>query len=301
MEAGKGDLMTEANPLHRRITDHIERRSRSRSVLSGFVDDELSFPSVKIGQIHTLSLTLDEAIAAILTRARSGRGGIVVTPNVDHICLAEELPELQATYRQAFLSLPDGQPLMWMARMLGTPLAEKISGSDLIRPMLEMAGAQGCSVFFLGATEDTCTEAARRLRQDIPDLHICGWSSPFFDPDGDPGQLDGALEKIRAQQPDLILVAMSAPKQELLMLRYSEAFAPAVVLGIGAGIDFIAGKVQRAPRWMSRYGLEWLYRLSREPERMWRRYLVRDRAIFGIFLRTRRDAIRRRNYGGSGN
>jgi N-acetylglucosaminyldiphosphoundecaprenol N-acetyl-beta-D-mannosaminyltransferase len=293
--------MTEPEALHRRITDHVERRSRSRSWADGLLDNEVSYPSVRLGQIHTLSLTLDEATAAILTRARSGRGGFVVTPNVDHICLAEQIPELRAAYRQAFLSLPDGQPLMWMARLLGTPLAEKISGSDLIHPLLDMAAAQGCSVFFLGATEDTCAEAARRLREDIPDLHVCGWASPFFDPNGDQNQLDGALEKIRAQQPDLILVAMSAPKQELLMLRYYEAFAPSVVLGIGAGIDFIAGKVQRAPRWMSRYGLEWLFRLSCEPGRMWRRYLVRDRAIFGIFLRTRREAIRRRAYGGSGN
>ena len=281
----------------RRVTDHVERRVRSRSIGSAGLDDESVFPSVRIGKIHANSVTADDAIEAILGRVRTGRGGYVVTPNVDHICFAENDPEFRAAYRHAFLSLPDGQPLLWMANALGSPLVEKISGSDLIHPLLDMAAAQGCSVFFLGATEETCAESARRLVEAIPDLHVCGWATPMYDPDAEDNGLDGAFAKIRAQQPDLILVAMSTPKQEFLMLRYHEMLAPAVVIGIGAGLDFIAGKVQRAPQWMSRNGLEWLFRLSREPGRMWRRYLVRDRAIVGIFLRTRREVLRRRSYG----
>ncbi len=257
----------------------------------------MSFPVVRFGQLHAHSLTLDEAVAAILTRVRSGLGGFVVTPNVDHICQADHDPEFRAAYRSSFLSLPDGQPLMWMARALRTPLAQKVSGSDVVRPLLELAAAQGCTVFFLGATEDTCAEAARRLSKSIPDLHISGWACPFFDPDGEPSQLESALEKIQAQQPDLVLVAMSTPKQEILMLRYADSFAPAVALGIGASLDFIAGKVPRAPQWMSHAGLEWLYRLSREPGRMWRRYLVHDRAIVRIFLQTRRDSMHRQSFG----
>ena len=260
--------------------------------------DETTFPSVRFGQLYAHSLTLDEAVAALLTRVRSGLGGYAVTPNVDHICQAEHDPEFRDAYRSAFLSLPDGQPLMWMARALGTPLTEKVSGSDIVRPLLEMAAAQGCTVFFLGATEHTCAEAARRLGESIPDLHVAGWASPFFDPDGEPGEVESAIEKIRAQQPDLVLVAMSTPKQEILMLRYAASLAPAVALGVGAGLDFVAGRVPRAPRWMSGYGLEWLFRLSREPGRMWHRYLVHDRAIVRIFLETRREANRRRPHGG---
>lgn len=285
--------MSELNSRHRRVTDRIERRARSRAFSNGVLDEETNFPMVRIGKVHVHSLSIDDAIESILTRVRSGRGGYVVTPNVDHICFADHDPEFRAAYRHSFLSLPDGQPVLWMAKALGVPLVEKISGSDLIRPLLEMASSQGCTVFFLGASEETCAEAARRLEASIPDLRIGGWASPYFDPDGETSGLDSAFEKIRAQQPDLILIAMGTPKQEQLMLRYYETLAPAVAIGIGAGLDFIAGKVPRAPRWMSRYGLEWLFRLSREPGRMWRRYLVRDRAIFKIFLRTRREAARR--------
>jgi N-acetylglucosaminyldiphosphoundecaprenol N-acetyl-beta-D-mannosaminyltransferase len=292
--------MTALNSRHRRVTDRIERRSRSRAMAIDVNDSEVRFPMVQFGRIHAHAVDRDEAIAAILTRVRSGRGGYVVTPNVDHICVAETDPEFRAAYREAFLCLPDGQPLLWMAQALGTPLPEKISGSDLIRPLLDLGAAQGCTVFFLGASEDTCAESARRLAAEIPDLHVVGWACPFFDPDGDANQLQGALEKVKAAQPDIVLVAMSTPKQEYFMLRHAAEMTPAVAVGIGAGLDFVAGKVTRAPLWMSTYGFEWLYRLSREPGRMWRRYLVRDRAIVGIFLRTRREAKRRRSHGGLG-
>lgn len=267
---------------------HVTSDERGSSRASATTTSQASFQRVQFGRIFAHAVRQDEAITRIFEQVESGQGGFVVTPNVDHICLAETDPELRAAYRDAFLSLPDGQPLLWMARAMGEPLPEKVSGSDLITPLLLEAMKRSKTVYFLGSTESACVEAARRLSISMPDLRIVGWDSPAFEPYSD--DLDGlfrGFQRIRKAKPDLILFAFGNPKQEYAMWRYRELYYPAVGLGVGASIDFLAGKVERAPEWMSRAGFEWLFRLAQEPGRLWRRYLVRDRAILGIFLRTR--------------
>jgi N-acetylglucosaminyldiphosphoundecaprenol N-acetyl-beta-D-mannosaminyltransferase len=257
--------------------------------------------SIPLGEIRADAVTQEEAIHHILHRVDSREGGYVVTPNVDHICLAENDVELRQVYRESFLALADGQPLLWMSSLLGEPLPEKVSGSDLVLPLLREAAAQGRSVYFLGSTEATCALVAGRLRRECPGLLILGWSSPSFDPAGDPAAVEEALARVRAAQPDLLLVAMGSPKQEYLMSRYLHSYAPAVAIGIGAGLDFLAGTVRRSPAWMSRAGLEWLFRLAHEPRRLAPRYLGRDRAILSVFFRTwKRSASRRGPSPGSG-
>ena len=248
--------------------------------------------SVALGRLHAHAVTFDESIDRIVERVREGQGGYVVTPNVDHVCLAEKDVELRTVYRNSFLAVPDGMPLLWIASALGTPLSAKVSGSDLLLPLMRRAAAEGLTVFFLGATDATCTAAARRLSMMCPKLRIEGWASPLFDALGDPTELEDALEKVRAARPDLLLIAMGSPKQEYVLWRYLSTYAPAVGVGVGASLDFLAGTVRRAPTWMSEHGLEWLYRLWQEPARLWHRYLVRDRAIVGIVWRMRRDARR---------
>lgn len=249
---------------------------------------------VALGRLHAHAVTFDEAIDRIIDHVRGGRGGYVVTPNVDHICLAEHDAELRMAYRNSFLAIPDGMPLLWIASALGTPLPAKVSGSDLLLPLMRRAAAEDLTVFFLGATDATCTAAARRLSTLCPNLRVAGWASPVFDALGDPTELEDALEKVRAARADLLLVAMGCPKQEYVLWRYLESYAPAVGVGVGASLEFIAGTIRRAPTWMSEHGLEWLFRLGQEPARLWHRYLVRDRAIVGIVWRMRRDALQRR-------
>jgi N-acetylglucosaminyldiphosphoundecaprenol N-acetyl-beta-D-mannosaminyltransferase len=247
------------------------------------------FARVPFGRIYAHAVRQDEAIASIMRKVELGRGGFVVTPNVDHVCIAETDPELRAAYRDAFLSLPDGQPLLWMAKGYGTPLPAKVSGSDLIGPLLAESARLGKSVFFLGSSEASCAEAARRLSESLPTLRLLGWECPHFEPFSENlEELFGAFERIRAAKPDIVLFAFGNPKQEYAMWRYQDRYFPAIGLGVGASIDFLAGAVVRSPKWMSDVGLEWLFRLSQEPGRLWRRYLVRDRAILGIFWRTRR-------------
>ena len=240
---------------------------------------------VAFGNIHAHGVTFDEAVALIVDRAAHRQGGYVVTPNVDHVVLAETDADLRASYRDAFLAVADGMPLLWIARLCRSPLPAKISGSDLTVPLVTAAAAAGVSVFLLGASPETCESAIEAMTRQCPSLHVAGHASPDFTVDGDDRPVLEACGRARDSGAGLVLVAMGCPKQEVLMHRFHSYFDGAVAIGIGGTLRFLAGEVDRCPPWMARTGMEWLYRLAKEPRRLARRYLVRDRAIAGIAWR----------------
>jgi N-acetylglucosaminyldiphosphoundecaprenol N-acetyl-beta-D-mannosaminyltransferase len=227
---------------------------------------------IQIGQLPIDALTFPEALDAI--EGLVGRGGTVFTPNVDHVVQAEEDLAFRAAYASASLSLADGAPVVWAARALGAPVPEKVSGSDLVLPLMERAARRGYRVYLLGAAPGVAEAAARRFRDMGVD--VCGVDAPVLRNPGDPRERGPIVERLRAAAPDLVLVAFGAPKQELFIHAIRDQLGGAAALGIGASLDFVAGTARRAPRWMSQCGLEWLHRLVREPRRLWRRYLVRD-------------------------
>lgn len=243
---------------------------------------------LRLGHIQIDPVTMAGALQAIEQLVAGGRGGLVFTPNVDHVIIAERNPEFREAYAGASLSLADGMPILWAGRLLGQPLPEKVSGSDLVLPLCERAAARGWRVYLLGAGPGVAEEAARRLRQRFG-LEVVGTDSPRIRIDGEPDDTSAALERVRAARPDLLLLAFGAPKQELWAHRHLQALGGAVAIGVGASLDFIAGTVRRAPRWMSRVGLEWLYRLASEPRRLWRRYLVDDPWFAVVVWRTWRE------------
>jgi N-acetylglucosaminyldiphosphoundecaprenol N-acetyl-beta-D-mannosaminyltransferase len=243
---------------------------------------------VRFGKIFADELTFAETIERVIARAKAGEGGYVLTPNVDHVCLAEEDPELVEAYEHCFLSTVDGQPLVWLARAMGHPLPEKISGSDLVHPLVGRAAEEGVSVFFLGAREGIGQRAADRLARDHPGLEVAGVYSPPLGFEEDPEALERTINAVNEAKPGIVLVALGCPKQEKFLYRHRDHLEGAVSLGIGATLDFLAGEVERAPRWMQGAGLEWAYRLGKEPRRMYDRYLVRDRAIARISARMMR-------------
>lgn len=244
---------------------------------------------IRLGKIHADCLTFNEALNAIELLIEAGEGGFVVTPNVDHVVLAEHDERLRDAYADAALSLADGMPLIWMSRILGSPLPEKISGSDLVVPLIRRAATLKKSVYFLGSAPGVGEEAGRRLRQDIESLNIVGIDSPPFGFDQDETEEQRTMQKVVDAKPDVVLFALGCPKQELLMHKWHKKLAPSILLGIGASLDFLAGHVKRSPKWMSKMGLEWVYRLSQDPQRLAKRYLGRDLAILPIFLRMLRD------------
>lgn len=232
-------------------------------------------------------LTFDAALEAIGQLVAEKKGGYVVTPNIDHVVLADSNEAFKASYQDASLSLVDGQPLVWASRLLGEQLPEKISGADLILPLMDMAAKRKWRVYFMGAGPGVAEKAAEEVRLRYG-TNIVGCDAPKVSVDPDASENAEAIAKIRKAKPDVVLVALGAPKQEIWMHRCMPQYAPAIALGIGAGLDFIAGTVKRAPPWMSKNGLEWAYRLSREPRRMWRRYLINDPKFLLILARTLR-------------
>jgi N-acetylglucosaminyldiphosphoundecaprenol N-acetyl-beta-D-mannosaminyltransferase len=239
---------------------------------------------IRLGKIHADYLTMAEAIDEILELTERKKGGFIVTPNVDHVVLAEKNAELRDAYADASLSLVDGMPLVWASKFAGFPLPEKVSGSDIVRPLLRRAAERGLKVYLLGAAPNVGATAAQRLVEEMPTLQIVGVDSPPMGFEKDPAIEREILARIALAKPDLVLLALGCPKQEVLMHRWHKLGMASVMLGVGATFDFIAGKVKRAPRWMSSLGLEWLYRLSQDPRRLAKRYLIQDAQFFGIFL-----------------
>jgi len=232
--------------------------------------------ALTIGTLRVDSVTRDEAIDAVEALVRGGEGGAVFTPNVDHVVLADGDARMRAAYARVSLSLADGMPLVWASRLLGHAVPEKVSGSDMVPRVLARAAERGWRVYFLGGAPGVAALARDKLREALPRLQVVGVDAPRIDIDEPATSQSALLERIRAVSPHLVLVALGAPKQEIWIDLVRDHLRPAVLFGVGASLDFVAGTIPRAPPWMSDWGFEWLFRLTREPRRLWRRYLVRD-------------------------
>lgn len=238
---------------------------------------------VPLGRLLIDPVTLEVALGRIEQLVMRGHGGAVYTPNVDHLVRAERDREFCRAYAEADLCLADGTPLLWACRLLKRALPEKVSGSDLVQPLLRRAAGLGWRVYLLGGAPGVAADAASLLTGQ--GVNIVGHDAPRIALEGPDDETPAALQRIRRAAPDLLLVALGAPKQEVWIHRHALALGPAVSVGVGASLDFLVGRVRRAPRWMSRAGLEWLFRLAQEPRRLWRRYLLDDPAFLGIVLR----------------
>jgi N-acetylglucosaminyldiphosphoundecaprenol N-acetyl-beta-D-mannosaminyltransferase len=244
---------------------------------------------VHIGGLPIDRLTFDQAIDAVDALVSAGKGGSVFTPNVDHVVQFVEDERLRGAYGMASLSLADGMPVVWASRLLGKPLPEKVSGSDIVMPLVLRAAARGWRVFLLGGADGVGEAAKAEMLRAAPSLNVVGVLSPRIDLSQGREQRTAVVETLRAARPDLVFVAFGAPKQELFIGEVQEALCPAVFIGIGASLDFVAGILPRAPTWMSDNGLEWMFRLAREPRRLWKRYLLRDPKFALILLQTMRE------------
>lgn len=234
------------------------------------------------------NITMSEAVDQIDKMVQTGMNQYVVTPNVDHIVKLEKDALFREIYEQAALVLTDGQPLRWISRILGTPIVEKVSGSDLLPEVCKRGAEKGYSFFLLGASEGVAAHAAHNLRKKYPGLIIAGTYSPPWGFEKDEEELEHIARMIRRAAPHILAIGLGTPKQEKFFYQNKERFQVPVVLCIGGSIDFEAGNVKRAPAWVSRIGFEWLYRLIKEPGRMWKRYLIEDMAIFKIWWKYRK-------------
>ena len=234
---------------------------------------------------HIDNLTMDEAVSKIEQLIINKKPSYVVTPNVDHIVKLENDIEFQSVYKDADLILTDGMPLIWISKMKKNPIKEKVSGSDLFPKVCDLASKNGYKVFLLGAAEGVAAKAAINLERKYKGLNIVGTYSPSYGFENKKEEIDNIIKMINEVKPDILAVGLGAPKQEKFLYRYRKELNVPVSLAIGASIDFEAGNVTRAPIWMQKRGLEWFYRLIKEPKRMYKRYLVDDIKILKILFK----------------
>lgn len=236
-----------------------------------------SLHSVDVLGVRCFSGTVDDAVARVIERSRSGLGGYAVLCNVHVLMTAHKRADLHRALDDAWAVLPDGAPVAWLQRRLGSPSAERAGGPDVMLGVLDRGRAVGLRHAYVGSTEATLQRLSERIERRFPGVDVVGTLSLPF---GDPGEWsEAAIETVRSWRPDIVWLALGAPKQELWMQQYASALAPAVVLGVGAAFDFHAETKSRAPGWMQRAGLEWAHRLGAEPRRLLGRYLTTNTAF----------------------
>ncbi len=244
---------------------------------------------IKFMNTEVDNLTMDEALDRIDELIQENRSAYVVTPNVDHLVQLERGGELTEVYKHADLILTDGKPLIWISKWYGTPIKEKISGSDLFPRLCALAANKGYKMYFLGAAEGVAAKAAENLEKRFSGLQVAGTYSPPFGFEKDEAEMEKIKRQIKEVAPQILIVGLGCPKQELFILHHRDELGVPISLGLGASLDFEAGNIKRAPKWMADHGLEWLFRITQDPKRMAKRYLVDDRKILRMAFKYRKE------------
>lgn len=225
---------------------------------------------MKILGVKIDNVTMDEAVNCIVSMIEDGGKHYVVTPNAEFLVDAQRDCKFRDVLNNADLSIPDGMGLVYASKFYGAPLSERVAGTDLVDKLCASAAGEGWSVFFLGGRRGVGERAAGILQKKYPGLNICGFYEGKKEEGGDEETL-GAIAEVSGSVPlDILFVAYGHPDQEKWIARNLEELEVSVAIGVGGAFDFVSGAVPRAPLWMRRVGLEWLFRLYQEPWR-WRR------------------------------
>jgi N-acetylglucosaminyldiphosphoundecaprenol N-acetyl-beta-D-mannosaminyltransferase len=238
----------------------------------------------RVGVGHALidDCSFDQACESIVEHARrGGRPAFVTTANAQHIVLLETDKRLREIYDRADLIVADGHSLLLAARISGHPLRERVTGVDTFQSLCALAADHGLHVFLLGGRPNAANLAAEALKKRSPSLRVTTYCPPFGFEKTREGLAETA-QAIRAAKPHMLFVALGAPKQEYWIHDHGLHLSVPILMGVGGTFEMVAGIVGRAPLWMQRIGLEWLYRLCVEPRRMWRRYLIGNLVFAGI-------------------
>jgi N-acetylglucosaminyldiphosphoundecaprenol N-acetyl-beta-D-mannosaminyltransferase len=231
-------------------------------------------PVVRLKGVELHAITERQTVEHILRSIEEGIGGTVVTPNLDILRRCAKDLNFAALVSEAELVVPDGMPLLWASRLQGTPLPQRVAGSDLISSLTVAAAAQNRSIFLLGGTPGSAEGAARILQERSPGLRVAGTYCPPVGFEEKPEEMSRLIESLTSTKPDIVWVALGSPKQEYLINRIRRVLPASWWLGVGISFSFLTGEVKRAPRWIQKLGLEWFHRMVQEPRRLFRRYVV---------------------------
>lgn len=235
--------------------------------MSRVVIDGLAFDDV----------TTDEATHRIVELARKrDKPRYVCTGNLDHLALAEQDEEFRRAYERADLVVADGAPVVWLSRLGGRPLKERVAGSDLFWSLGKASADEGVTLFLLGGAPGAAEGAKAELERRSPGVKIVGTYCPPFETFDTKDEQARVVAEVKKASPDILLVAFGAPKQEKWIAANKERLGVPVSIGVGGSFEMAAGMLRRAPVWMRNVGLEWFYRFSQEPRRLFQRYIVRD-------------------------
>lgn len=228
------------------------------------------------------NLTMQEALDNIEEMIKSKNKSYIVAVNVDVIMKIESDSKLKEISDNADLTLVDGKPLIWISKIKKQPIKEKISGSDLVPKVCELASKKGYSIFILGGKAGIADKAKSELENKYSNINIVGTYSPPMGFESDKKELNKINKMISTAHPDLLIVCFGCPKQEKWIYDNIDKYNAKVSICAGATVDFLAGNVKRAPKWMSEHGLEWFYRFLQEPKRLFKRYFIDDIKIIKL-------------------
>jgi len=227
------------------------------------------------------ALTMPQVVELAHRAIDENRSLAVSVVNVAKLVNLRKDPLLRESVESGDLILADGAPVVWLSRVKGDPLPERVAGIDLMFELFALADRHGLRVFLLGAESEVLATVKRLAEERYPGLTIAGVQDGYF------GEVDeqSVAEHVRDSRAHMLFVAMSSPKKERFMKKWGETMNVAVTHGVGGSFDVMAGVTRRAPRWMQRWGLEWFYRVLQEPRRMWKRYLVTNTIFLGLAIR----------------
>jgi N-acetylglucosaminyldiphosphoundecaprenol N-acetyl-beta-D-mannosaminyltransferase len=221
--------------------------------------------------VSVSSINLDDAVATIERWISERSYNYVCVTDVHCVMESRTNERLRSIYNEAGMATPDGMPLVWLSRLFGQSRTERVYGPDLMRKMTSVSKLRGYRQFYYGGGEGVAHKLKQALIAAHPGLDVAGTLCPPFR-ELTPEEDQSVVDAINAVRPDIVWVGLGAPKQEFWMANHLGRISAPVMIGVGAAFDFLAGTKPQAPRWMQRNGLEWLFRLSSEPRRLWRRY-----------------------------
>jgi len=231
------------------------------------------------------NVNMEETLKAIDEMISSNNKSYVVAINVDVVMKIENDPYLKEITDNADMVLVDGKPLVWISKWHKRPVKEKISGSDLVPLLCERAAKKNHSIFIIGGKDGIADRAKENLQRKYSNINIVGTYAPPFGFEKDEIELERINNMISEVHPDILIACFGCPKQEKWIYENYQKYDAKVSVCAGATVDFLAGNVKRAPKWMSNHGLEWFYRFLQEPKRMFKRYFVDDFRIIELIIK----------------
>ncbi len=236
------------------------------------------YPSITLLGTKVHKMTMADVVKVCDDAIRVRDSVLIGVVNVAKMVRARQDSHLRQSLEEASFAVADGAPVVWLSRLCGCALPQRVAGIDIMSSLLVLADRQGYGVYFLGAKQQVVERVVEDVRSTYPGVRIAGCHDGYFSSERE----QEVAEIIRASAADILLVGVPTPKKERFLSTWRRYMGVPVCHGVGGSFDVVAGVTKRAPGWMQRCGLEWFYRVLQEPRRMWKRYLVTNVAFMGL-------------------